>query len=63
MIVLLSAVLLAFTAAPSKAQAPELLFDHNHTYGEVVDYLQEVVSAFPASPISWTPEPSTSCPS
>ena len=29
------------------AQAPELLFDHNHTYAEVTDYLQRVVRAYP----------------
>jgi hypothetical protein len=29
------------------AQAPEIRFDHNHTYAEVVDYLQRVVRAFP----------------
>jgi hypothetical protein len=29
------------------AQAPELEFDHNHTYAEVVNYLEQVVRAYP----------------
>ncbi len=29
------------------ATAPELKFDHNHTYGEVVVYLQDVIASFP----------------
>lgn len=29
------------------AQAPDLKFDHNHTYQEVVDYLNGMVEAFP----------------
>lgn len=44
-----SALLLAFSATSLKdsVQTPELKFDHNHTYAEVVDYLQKVVRAFP----------------
>jgi len=30
-----------------KANGPELKFDHNHTYGEVVAYLHNMVKAFP----------------
>jgi hypothetical protein len=29
------------------AQRPAIEFDHNHTYAEVVDYLQQVVRAYP----------------
>ena len=29
------------------AQAPELKFDHNHTFKEVVDYLNGMVKAYP----------------
>ena len=42
-----SALLLAFTSAPARAQTPEILFDHNHTFSEVVDYLDAVVEAYP----------------
>ena len=41
------ALLLVLGAIPSKAQAQELKFDHNHTNAEVVEYLQQVVSAYP----------------
>jgi len=37
---------LVLGAMPSKAQAQELKFDHNHTYAEVVDYLQQVVRTY-----------------
>ncbi|KPJ89523.1 MAG: hypothetical protein AMS18_12380 [Gemmatimonas sp. SG8_17] len=45
--VLLAVPLLAFSSPPCVAQAPELVFDHNHTYAEVVDYLQRVVRTYP----------------
>lgn len=45
--VLITALLFAFTSVPSGAQVPELKFDRNHTFGEVVDYLQQVVRAYP----------------
>ena len=35
-----AALLLASIAAPTRAQTPEILFDHNHTFGEVVEYLE-----------------------
>ena len=46
-IVIFPALLLALTSAPVTAQAPELRFDHNHSYAEVVEYLNQVVRAFP----------------
>ncbi|UCG85399.1 MAG: hypothetical protein JSW71_15895 [Gemmatimonadota bacterium] len=39
--------LLAFNSVLCGAQAPELRFDHNHTYAEVVEYLRQVVRAYP----------------
>ena len=45
--VLLAVPMLALISAPGMAQAPQLAFDHNHTYAEVVDYLQQVVAAYP----------------
>ena len=44
-VVLSSALLLAVTAAPGRAQ--DLRFDHNHTFAEVVDYLNQVVRSYP----------------
>jgi hypothetical protein len=41
------ALLLVLGAVPGKAQAQELRFDHNHTYAEVVDYLNQVVRSHP----------------
>jgi len=38
---------LAFTPTATYAQTPEILFDHNHTFSEVVDYLEAVVEAYP----------------
>lgn len=45
----LSFLLMAFVAVSllSAAEAPELKFDHNHTYKEVVAYLEGVVKAYP----------------
>lgn len=42
-------LVIAFSAASSgnPPQSPQLSFDHNHTYDEVVEYLQGVVRAFP----------------
>lgn len=42
-------LLLALSSAPfgEKAQAQELTFDHNHTYAEVVEYLNQVARAYP----------------
>lgn len=45
--VLFSILILAFNSAPGMSQGPEIRFDHNHTYAEVVDYLQQVVRAYP----------------
>ena len=42
------AFLLAFSATPSRAQNAEISFDHNHTFSEVVDYLNAVVRAYPS---------------
>jgi hypothetical protein len=42
------ALLLALASVPVRAQHPEIVFDHNHTYGEVVDYLEAVVDAYPS---------------
>ncbi len=39
--------LLAGTAAPVHAQNPEIRFDHNHTFGEVVEYLEDLSREFP----------------
>jgi len=44
---LLAVTLFAFVPQTGKAQRPEIRFDHNHTYAEVVDYLQQVVRAHP----------------
>ena len=50
---LLSAIWIAFvffcsgSAQALAVQAPELKFDHNHTYQEVVDYLNAMVKAYP----------------
>jgi hypothetical protein len=44
---LLAASFLGFGPAPCLAQAPELKFDHNHTYAEVAHYLHQVVTAYP----------------
>jgi hypothetical protein len=33
---------------PARAQGPEIRFDHNHTFNEVVDYLEAVEAAFPS---------------
>ena len=41
----LAVLLLAFTPAETYAQAPEIRFDHNHTFGEVVEYLEAVTEA------------------
>lgn len=35
------------TAQSQRAPAPSLVFDHTHTYAEVVEYLQAVVAAYP----------------
>ncbi|UCD25651.1 MAG: hypothetical protein JSW51_06980, partial [Gemmatimonadota bacterium] len=43
----LAVALTAFNSAPAIAQRAEITFDHNHTYAEVVDYLQRVVRAYP----------------
>ena len=42
------AFLLAIPTAPVLAQSPEIRFDHNHTFGEVVDYLEALSERFPA---------------
>ena len=42
------ALLLALTATPSRAQTASISFDHNHTFSEVVDYLDAVVAAYPS---------------
>lgn len=46
-----AALLLAFLPslfpAKSMAQGLDIRFDHNHTYGEVVEYLDAVVAAYP----------------
>ena len=47
MAVPLLTLVLSLSAVPAGAQAPELRFDHNHTYAEVVDYLEGVVRAHP----------------
>ncbi len=41
------ALFLAFATSPIRAQNPQLLFDHNHTFSEVADYLEAVVDAYP----------------
>ena len=48
-VISLTFLFMAFTAilGESAVNAPELKFDHNHTYGEVVAYLQGVVKAYP----------------
>ena len=33
---------------PARAQGPEIRFDHNHTFNEVMDYLEAVEAAFPS---------------
>lgn len=43
----LGAFLLALTTVQVEAQSPDLRFDHNHTFSEVVDYLHAVVEAYP----------------
>ena len=45
--VLMLALLPAFTIQPAHAQGPDLRFDHNHTFSEVVDYLEAVTAAYP----------------
>jgi hypothetical protein len=40
--------LLAFAVTPIRAQSPEIRFDHNHTFSEVVEYLEAVVAAYPS---------------
>jgi hypothetical protein len=42
------ALLLALPATPGLAQGPDIQFDHNHTYSEVVEYLDAVVAAYPS---------------
>lgn len=44
---LVTALVLSMISAPAGAQGPDLRFDHNHTYAEVVDYLNEVVRTYP----------------
>ena len=43
----LGAFLFALTSVHGEAQIPELRFDHNHTFSEVVDYLEAVVEGYP----------------
>ncbi len=38
---------LGLNPIPADAQIAEIVFDHNHTYSEVVDYLEAVVDAYP----------------
>jgi len=49
LIIPFSFLLMAFSAASleDETQAPELKFDHNHTYSDVVEYLQGVIKAYP----------------
>ena len=46
---LLFSLIVFFTAVsfPAAAPSPELKFDHNHTYGEVVAYLQDLTRNYP----------------
>jgi len=45
--ILLAAPMLGLVLLPGTAQAQEMRFDHNHTFAEVVDYLNQVVRAYP----------------
>ena len=38
---------LSLNPLPAGAQNAEIAFDHNHTFAEVVDYLEAVVEAYP----------------
>jgi hypothetical protein len=48
-VISLTFLFMAFTTSPGEcaAKAPELKFDHNHTFAEVVSYLNGVVKAYP----------------
>lgn len=38
---------LSLTPQPAQAQRADIAFDHNHTFSEVVEYLEAVVEAYP----------------
>ncbi len=48
-VISLTFLFMAFTASPGEcaAKAPELKFDHNHTFTEVVAYLNGVIKVYP----------------
>ena len=37
----------SFTVFENRIYAQELTFDHNHTFNEVIDYLNKVVKSYP----------------